>query len=425
MRKQLQSLALVLMAVFGLTTETDAQWVKRSVFDAYEFVVCGNNIFATAPTKAIYLSTDDAATWSSVGNDTLGWARALAAADTDSPYPKLFAATDGAGVWFTSDNGTTWHRVQHGLTALWMTAIGVNGSNIYAGTDQDLSGDGAWSLGAFLSSDDGANWTVIDSGLADSAAASRRIRGFHFYGKEVLMQTDTGIVISSDTGKHWLPSGFPFRWISGFAVFDTNIFVTTDENGGIFRSGDNGKHWTQLDTGFLGKTPGYYSQTLASYGNNLFVATDSGVFLSEDKGKSWREVNEGLLDTSVYALFVKGQYLFAYAVSTESAVWRRPLSDFGISAVAPATATENSLTSYPNPFSQSTTITFSSPESGAAEITIINLLGTEVAQIFEGEIGAGQHEFSWDASGMPPGMYECIVRFNGQVRRTPMMLIRN
>jgi hypothetical protein len=82
------------------------------------------------------------------------------------------------------------------------------------------------------------------------------------------------------------------------------------------------------------------------------------------------------------------------------------------------------LTSYPDPFSQSTTISFTSPESGVAEVTVVNLLGQEVARIFSGELQSGDHEFSWDASGMPPGMYECVVRINGSIERVGMALER-
>jgi flagellar hook assembly protein FlgD len=89
------------------------------------------------------------------------------------------------------------------------------------------------------------------------------------------------------------------------------------------------------------------------------------------------------------------------------------------------------MSSYPNPFTQSTTITFSSPESGQAEVTIVNLLGTEVARLFSGELAAGEHTFTWDAAksiaydaAAPRGMYECIMRMNGSTQEIPVMLTR-
>ena len=60
----------------------------------------------------------------------------------------------------------------------------------------------------------------------------------------------------------------------------------------------------------------------------------------------------------------------------------------------------------------------------------MNLLGVEVARIFSGELAAGEHPFTWDASvgatgdGCATGMYECLIRMNGRVERLPVMLTR-
>jgi hypothetical protein len=55
------------------------------------------------------------------------------------------------------------------------------------------------------------------------------------------------------------------------------------------------------------------------------------------------------------------------------------------------------------------------------EVTIVNLLGAEVARIFSGELSAGEHSFSWDASGAAAGMYECVVRVGGSFQRIPIL----
>ena len=79
--------------------------------------------------------------------------------------------------------------------------------------------------------------------------------------------------------------------------------------------------------------------------------------------------------------------------------------------------------SYPNPFSQSTTISFTS-QSGFADVSIVNLLGAQVAEIFSGELATGEHSFEWNPNGMELGMYECIVQMNGQIKQMPIILSR-
>lgn len=82
------------------------------------------------------------------------------------------------------------------------------------------------------------------------------------------------------------------------------------------------------------------------------------------------------------------------------------------------------VNAFPNPATNSTTIHFTSPEeAGYASITIVNALGAEVARVFSGEVSEGEHSVSWNVpAGLSPGMYECIVRMNGQVERTGIVV---
>ncbi len=131
----------------------------------------------------------------------------------------------------------------------------------------------------------------------------------------------------------------------------------------------------------------------------------------------------------MFALAVNQSYVFTGTY--DIGIWRRPLSDFGISAVAQSPPVSNAIRTYPNPFSQSTTISFTPDTSGYAEVSIVNLLGVEVARLFAGELGAGEeHTFTWNATGVATGdgyatgMYECLVRMNGRVEKLPVMMVR-
>jgi hypothetical protein len=83
-----------------------------------------------------------------------------------------------------------------------------------------------------------------------------------------------------------------------------------------------------------------------------------------------------------------------------------------------------SLSASPNPVSEFATVTFTTAESSIGEVSIFNLLGAEVARLYEGELAAGEHSFTWDASGAAAGMYECVVRVNGNVQRVPLAHLR-
>ena len=62
--------------------------------------------------------------------------------------------------------------------------------------------------------------------------------------------------------------------------------------------------------------------------------------------------------------------------------------------------------------------------AGYANISIVNLLGEQVARVFSGELDAGQHNFTFtNTTDLPDGMYECLVRMNGRVETLPMVLL--
>ena len=61
---------------------------------------------------------------------------------------------------------------------------------------------------------------------------------------------------------------------------------------------------------------------------------------------------------------------------------------------------------------------------GYADISIVNLLGEQVARIFSGELDAGHpHNFTFSGKGLPDGIYECLIRMNGQVEKQAVVLL--
>ena len=63
------------------------------------------------------------------------------------------------------------------------------------------------------------------------------------------------------------------------------------------------------------------------------------------------------------------------------------------------------LQNYPNPFNSSTTIRYSLNRDSRTEIIVFDLLGHKLAALVDEYRDAGTHEISWDASGLPAGVY--------------------
>jgi hypothetical protein len=69
---------------------------------------------------------------------------------------------------------------------------------------------------------------------------------------------------------------------------------------------------------------------------------------------------------------------------------------------------------YPNPFNPSTTIEFVVPQSGHTTMKVYNILGQEVATLFEGNAEVGRiNGARFDASNLPSGLYFYTLRSVG------------
>jgi hypothetical protein len=60
---------------------------------------------------------------------------------------------------------------------------------------------------------------------------------------------------------------------------------------------------------------------------------------------------------------------------------------------------------YPNPFNPQTQITFTLAEAGAARLVVYDATGREVAVLFDGHLGAGEHAATFSGAGLPSGVY--------------------
>ena len=64
-----------------------------------------------------------------------------------------------------------------------------------------------------------------------------------------------------------------------------------------------------------------------------------------------------------------------------------------------------SISAYPNPFNATTSITFSLPQATVVQLRVYDVLGREVAALYNGMAQAGEHELHADAADWPSGIY--------------------
>jgi hypothetical protein len=217
----------------------------------------------------------------------------------------LFAANYGHGVFRSTDNGANWTSVNTGLTSPKVLTLLASDTNLFVGTQDS---------GVFRSTDGGRSWTAANAGLENlfikALAVSPQWKGVT---KLFAAAWDAGntygyIYFSTDNGRSWtlVNLGLECREVCCFAVSPSSdgaappIIFAGNDGAGVYRSTDNGASWTHIVNDDLASVAG-----LAFSGTNLIVSTYSyGVFLSTDNGTSWTRViswERSLWNTSVAA----------------------------------------------------------------------------------------------------------------------------
>jgi len=79
---------------------------------------------------------------------------------------------------------------------------------------------------------------------------------------------------------------------------------------------------------------------------------------------------------------------------------------------------------YPNPFNPSTVIRFTVPRSTFVSLKVFDVIGKEIATLEQRNIEQGNHSVTWNADGMPSGVYFYRFIAGGFVQTKKMLLLR-
>ena len=80
---------------------------------------------------------------------------------------------------------------------------------------------------------------------------------------------------------------------------------------------------------------------------------------------------------------------------------------------------------YPNPFNPITTIRFNLVEiQSKVTLHILDITGCVVDELVSGELGTGEHELVWGATGQSSGIYFARLQFGSMVQSQKLILIK-
>ena len=82
------------------------------------------------------------------------------------------------------------------------------------------------------------------------------------------------------------------------------------------------------------------------------------------------------------------------------------------------------LRNHPDPLTTSTVFEFSLPEAGNAALTVVDMLGHEVARVLDARRTAGWHSVSWDCGRLPSGLYLARLTTGGNAAAKLVRILR-
>ena len=315
----------------------------------------------------------------------------------------IFAGTWSLGVYLSTNNGTNW--MQTALNNKTVNALAISGSNIIAGIDSPG--------GVYFSTDTGTTWTQTQWSLNGLIVFSLAVNG-----NSVFAGTDLGVYRSTNNGNSWdIIQGSLYAY--SLVANGNNIYEGVHDYG-VNLSTNNGNTWAQTTLNNQSVL------ALAASGNSVFAGTDLGVYLSTNNGVLWVQKNQGFINISkVFTILVANNFIFAGPQS--QSVWRRNLSEIltGSQQITELVPSSFSLSqNYPNPFNPVTRIRYDLPKAGVVKLVIFDALGRTVETLVNEHQSAGTYEATFNGSQYPSGIYFYRLLTDGYSETKKMFLVK-
>jgi photosystem II stability/assembly factor-like uncharacterized protein len=400
--------AILLFTFLFWAVITHAQWVEQSSgsthwFNSLQFIdsntgwICGFN----GSDNMLLHTTDGGTTWVPQGmpatsflgevtffDATTGWAVGVGGV--------IFKSTDGGETWAPQTIATT-----KALQSVWFTDVNTG-----------------WIVGEsgiiFHTTDGGATWDPQNSGV------SNRLIRVRFLDGQTGWATGWGgtVLYTSDGGTTWTPqtSNTFFDLISISIIDADNVWLAAAapvkgdkspvwDNGYVLHTSDAGTTWTQqyVSSSILNGV------SFANLNEGWAFGSEGTIVATGDGGATWAPQVSGVATTLTVGQFTNTTN--GWATGENGVILYTSNGGFPVGIGENASSGDGlRLSNDPNPFTGSTRISYFVTEPGNVEVCIYDITGKLVATLVNGNMNAGSHSVTWNASNMAGGVYFCTLK---------------
>jgi photosystem II stability/assembly factor-like uncharacterized protein len=411
---------------------------------ASSFTISGTNFIMGREEIGIAISANAGTSWTEL--PLIQFARASTIDNSMICYnDTLYTGTHGNGVFRSVDHGNNWTKI--GTTNQFDSLSNDIVFSLLKIPPNIILAGGGWK-GLFRSANNGASWTHITGGLPyQGNPPSTNIPTLAKCGNNIIAATTQGVYYSTDQGLNWTPTNMTGQYVlssGGLAVKGNNAWVgiigLSPVPSGVYKSTDNGVSWMLSDplldidvmaagggnTLYCG---GLFSAwvshndglswngtglgaafTILAWDKYVFIGNNNGVFFSNDSGNTWTPKSQGMdpyPNNAVQGLTRDNNYV--YAGMFRDAIWRRPLSDFGIPVTVnvPETIAEK-ISIAPNPATALVNISLPSFIKEDYTLIIYNAAGQKI--FTHRQQVRNQKSISVYVKDYPAGHYTLVIK---------------
>jgi photosystem II stability/assembly factor-like uncharacterized protein len=326
---------------------------------------------------------------------------------------RMFAGTDGSGVYRSTDGGASWDQVNGGLTNLTVFNLApAPGGRVYAVTNG----------GIHLSTDNGSHWQLKTTNFAYSNLVVVPWNS----SDTVLAWAANSYFVSTDGGSTWSGGSTLPMWESITSMVSDlrgSLFAATAR--GVYHSTDRGSTWMLRNAGL---TDTSIALLLVNQRGDLFAVSERcQAFVSQDTARSWNVVSDGLLPSHPYMIALSpAGYV---CIVTDVAFFRTVSSTITAIPDDPRARPQRAegfalLQNYPNPFNPATVIRYQLPVVSDVFLVVHDMLGREVSELVNERRQPGTYAERFDGSGLSSGVYFYRLTAGSFTQTRKLVLIR-
>jgi photosystem II stability/assembly factor-like uncharacterized protein len=406
-----RTIILTLLLLF-LTSSLSAQWY-RQLFPADEYLwkvrFANENIGWVTSNSHIWKTTNGGATW--FAQDTSrGAASALYALDTNTVFCANYDGVNPAtaGIRRTTNGGITWQVVDSSGFAFSEFAFGgpqvgfacgytwVSGSKYIAIIKKTSNAGTAWNT-VYLD-------TTTSYDTFEGISFANQSRGWAVaYNGAVFNTADSGTTWSRQDSSVSYP--YPLRDVffispdSGWAVggISGTMVIARTTNGGSSWSATEKGGSSLREVKFLNSRVGWFVGALN---------VEPYIGHTTNGGETWETQQFIPSNYLGFESFSMVNERVGWAVGGTNRIYKT--TNGGVTWVDEVDTAPMRFSleqNYPNPFNPATVISYELKVKGLVTLTIMDLLGREVAELVNEEKPAGSYSVQWYAANFPSGVY--------------------